>query len=270
MGVIGAAATSVLCQYVVLFVMLIAIKRFKSRPFDTYSFFAGVRFSNFISDLRHGTAGHIFKLTLPICLENTLFPLLTMVTARFEISFGTFAASISRVGTQVESLSWLVGAGFGAALTAFVGQNFGAGKQERIFLSFRYASLSLIIFGLFVTAVMWFGGDVIFNIFLPEYFDDAEMRSTFIAHIRILASCQIFANLEFAAANAFRGKGRTIPPSAVNIASNIIRVPMAYLLSLTSLGLLGIWAALSITTGLRGICIFVYYLWTERKSIYKA
>ena len=195
-----------------------------------------------------------------------MFPLLTMVTTRFEVNFGAFAVSISRVGIQVESLSWLVGAGFGAALTAFVGQNFGAGKTDRIEKGFRYTALFLTAFGLWVTAIMWFGGDIIFAIFLPEHINDPEMRRIFIAHMRIMAVCQVFANLEFAAANAFRGKSRTIPPSVINISSNIILVPMAYLLSLTSLGLLGIWAARSITSSLRGLIILIWYLLAERKE----
>ncbi|MCL1787468.1 MAG: MATE family efflux transporter, partial [Defluviitaleaceae bacterium] len=114
LGVAGAALASVISQLLVLAVMLLALKTFKSRPFETYRLFTKVRIAAVIKDIRHGTG--MFKLTLPVCLENTAFPLLTMVTTRFEVQFGAHVMSMSRVGTQVESLSWLVGAGFGAAL----------------------------------------------------------------------------------------------------------------------------------------------------------
>jgi len=266
LGVFGAAVSSVIAQYTVFVVRIAAIKRFKNRPFDTYQFMVPFSFSAIISDLRTGTSGHIFKLTLPICLEQTLFPLLTMVTTRFEVSFGAFAISMSRVGSQIESLSWLVGAGFGAALTAFVGQNFGAGKMDRISKGVRYAGYSLGVWGIFVTVVLWFGGDIIFTVFLPEYAPDPEMRSIFTTYLRILAACQILANLEFVATNAFRGKGKTVPPSVVSITSNVIRVPLAYFLSLTPLGLLGIWTAVSITGGLRGAGVCLWYIWDTRKD----
>jgi len=266
LGVIGAATSSILSQYVAFVVRIIAIKRFKSRPFDTYRFLSPIKPSAIITDLRTGTARQIFRLTLPICLENTLFPLLTMVTTRFEISFSTSAASLSRVGTQVESLSWLVGAGFGAALTAFVGQNFSAGKIDRVSKGVRYATLSLIFWGMMVTGILWFGGDIIFAIFLPEYAVDPKLRSLFIIYLRILAACQIFSNLEYVATNAFRGKGKTIPPSIISITSNIIRVPLAYFLSLTSLGVLGIWIAISFSAGLRGAGIFLWYLRDGRRA----
>ena len=199
-------------------------------------------------------------------MESTLFPLLTMVTTRFEASFGASAVSMSRVGSQIESLSWLVGAGFGAALTAFVGQNFSAGKMDRVSKGVQYATLSLIFWGIVVTAILWFGGGVIFAIFLPEYGVYPEMQNLFITYLRILAACQIFANLEYVATNALRGKGKTIPPSAISITSNVIRVPLAFFLSLTPLGLLGIWIAISFSAGLRGAGVFLWYLWDGRRA----
>jgi len=260
MGVFGAALSSVISQYTVLIVSLMAIKRFKTRPFAEYEFF-----SDGWHSLRSGTANKIFRLTIPVCLENTLWPLLTMVTTRFEVYFGEFALAMSRVGTQVESLSWLVGAGFGAALTAFVGQNFGAGKHDRISLGVKYATFFLTAWGGLVTAILWFGGEIILAMFLPDFADQNDMRELFITYLRILAACQIFANLEYVAANAFRGKGRTIPPSVSGITSNLIRVPLAFFLSRTPLGVMGVWIAVSFTAGFRGVMVCIWYLLVYRK-----
>ena len=252
LGVIGAAASSVISQYTVFAVRLYAIKFLKNRPFEVYSFLMPFKLDD--------TVKKILRLTLPISLENSLFPFLTMWTTRFEVGFGASAVSLSRVGTQIESLSWLVGAGFGAALTAFVGQNFAAKKFERVTRGVRYTSGVLLIWGLFVTLVLAFGGNFFFDIFLPEYAYNVELRRLFITFLRILAACQIFSNLEFVATNAFRGKGKTIPPSVVSISSNLIRVPLAFGLSLTPLGLLGIWIAVSFTSGLRGLAVMLWYI----------
>lgn len=266
LGVIGAAVTSVITQYTVFTVRLFAIKSFKSRPFEEYRFIIPFSMSAILNDLRAGTSAHIFKLTLPISLENTLFPLLTMVTTRMEVGFGAFALSMSRVGSQIESLSWLVGAGFGAALTAFVGQNFGAGKMDRVSQGVRYATYVLLCWGIIVTAILALGSGIILNIFLPEFAAEPEMRQLFTTYMRILAACQIFANLEYVASNAFRGKGNTVPPSIIGISSNVIRVPLAFFLSSTALGLLGVWIAVSFTAGLRGLCMFLWYLWDGRRT----
>lgn len=266
LGVFGAALSSVISQGIVLFVSILSIKYFKSRPFSEYRFSAKFSLTAIINDLKSGTSNAIFRLTIPVCLENTLFPLLTMVTTRFEVSFGAFALSMSRVATQIESLSWLVGAGFGAALTAFVGQNFGANKHDRIKHGVKYATFFLTGWGGFVMLVMWFGGELIFAMFLPEYVYDSAMRNLFVTYMRILAACQIFANLEYVASNAFRGKGRTIPPSVSSITSNLVRVPLAFLLSRTPLGVLGVWAAVSFTAGLRGVMVCIWYVVDGRRQ----
>jgi Na+-driven multidrug efflux pump len=66
--------------------------------------------------------------------------------------------------------------------------------------------------------------------------------------------------------NAFKGKGRTMPPSICSITSNVIRVPLAYLLSQTSLGLMGIWIAISFTGCLRGVWVTIWYFCSARKK----
>ena len=269
MGVVGAATTSVAAQYTVLIAMLVAVKRFKNRPFAAFRVIAPLRISAITAEFKSGKAREIFRLTWPICLENTLFPLLTMATTRFEVAFGSFAVSISRVGTQVESLSWLVGAGFGAALTAFVGQNFGAGKLKRIDQGVRYTTFFILGWGLMVASLLWFGSPIIIAAFLPGYASYPEMVSLVVSNLRILAACQVFTNLEFVATNAFRGKGRTLPPSISGITSNVIRVPLAFILSRTALGLLGVWAAISITAGLRGISVFVWYQIDRKRAVWK-
>jgi len=266
MGVTGAAFTSVVSKYVVLAAVLVAVKRSKNRPFDIYRLTARPRFSVIYEDFRTGKAREIIKLTLPIWLENTLFPLLSIATARFEVAFGAFAVSISRVGGQIESLSWLVGAGFGAALTAFVGQNFGAGKPERISRGVRYSAVFMTGWGLMVTAILWFGSPVVLAMFLPEFVQDPEMTALVVSNLRILAICQVFMNLEFVATNAFRGRGRTVPPSVTGITTNVIRVPLAFILSRSALGLPGVWIAISFTASLRGLSIFLWYMIDMKKE----
>ena len=45
---------------------------------------------------------------------------------------GAGAIAAQKVGSQIESLSWLIAGGFSSAIGAFVGQNFGAGQYDRV------------------------------------------------------------------------------------------------------------------------------------------
>ena len=262
LGVVGAAASSSIAKIAVMIVNLIAIKRFKSRPFSEYYFFDSRKI--------YDTVKEIFKIAWPVSLENTVWPLFTLAVVRLEVGFGSSALAMSRVGTQVESLSWLVGAGFGAALTAFVGQNFGAGRFDRISKGVKCSVGVLITWGAIVSIILWFGGGIIFQVFLPHYSSYIEMRNLFVTYLRILAIAQIFANMEYVGSNAFRGMGQTLPPSVVSISSNIIRIPLAFALSLTGLGILGVWAAVAFTSALRGIGSCTWYYFKNRKDIKRA
>jgi Na+-driven multidrug efflux pump len=187
-----------------------------------------------------------------------LFTLLAMVTTRQVASaFGGDALAVQRVGSQVESLSWLIGGGFGSAVTAFVGQNYGAGKWSRIHRGFRISLASMAVWGAAVTALLFFGGRLLYVVFVPE----ANIQIMGADYLRILACTQIFSCFEGVTGGAFRGVGKSVPPAVVSIVNNVIRVPLAYALaSVPSLGLNGIWWAITITASLRGVLSLAWYV----------
>jgi putative MATE family efflux protein len=251
LNVAGAGIATAIAQAVAAVILLIALKKNRGRPFEVYAF----RFRPDPEKLRQ-----IFKWTVPVALESVLFTVLSMLITRFVTDFGADALATQRVGSQIESLSWLLGGGFGSALTAFVGQNYGAGKQDRIRRSFRLSLLIMTAWGLFVTAALFFGGRALFSVFLRGG-NILDMGDTY---LKILAGCQILACYEAVAAGAFRGVGQTIPPSVSSIVFNALRVPLCWLLSLTPLGLNGIWLGITIGASLRGAATFVWYLARQR------
>jgi Na+-driven multidrug efflux pump len=169
--------------------------------------------------------------------------------------------AVSRVGSQIESLSWLIGGGFGSALIVFIGQNYGAGKKDRISRGVRISVLIMSIWGILVTLFLWFAGGVVFSFFLPE---DQLVRLG-VLYLRILAICHLPMDLEAVASGAFKGQGRTIPPSVVSIACNLIRPVLALALSRTSLGLYGVWVGVSAMAIIRGVWMCLWYgLWNRR------
>jgi Na+-driven multidrug efflux pump len=178
-------------------------------------------------------------------------------------SHGSGALAAARVGSQIESLTWLIVAGFASALTAFVGQNFGAGKWGRIHKGFKISSLLMLGWGLAVTLLLFFGGTVLLGIFIP---DDPEVVAIGVIYLKILATIQIAACLEGAAAGAFRGLGKTMYPSVSSIASNVLRVMFAYAFTyFTNLGLNGLWIAISLSAGIRGMWIYIWYVLYARR-----
>ncbi|GHV91248.1 MATE family efflux transporter [Spirochaetia bacterium] len=251
MEVRGAAIATVISQLIVCAGLLLAITRFKSRPFERYPIKIRIEKEKIIL---------ILKWTVPIALESLFFCFLSMITSRIEASFGAHAIAASKVGSQIESLSWLIGGGFGSALIAFIGQNYGAGKWERIRRGVRISAMAMAVWGIFVTLLLWFAGGFLFSLFLP----DPELARLGARYLRILAFCQLAMNLEAVTAGAFKGTGRTLIPSAVSITANLLRPVLAFVLSRTSLGLNGVWIGITITANIRSIWICFWYIFRKK------
>jgi putative MATE family efflux protein len=247
MGVVGAATATAIAQNVACVASFLALTRKSDRPFERYPFFERPR---------QRRVAQILKWSLPIGLENNLFTFFTMIISRFAADFGARTLAVYRVGTQIESLCWLTCVGFASAITAFVGQNYGAGKWERIRRCWRIAVFSTSLWGAAITFILITAGKYLFALFLPE----SELVEMGAAFLQISAVCQIIACWEASAAGSFRGLGDTLPPSIVTIVSSALRVPLAYVLAHHGLGPEGLWWGITLGASLRGTWLFVWYL----------
>ena len=247
MGVRGSALATIIAELISCSAVIIALFISKNRPFKHYSF---------IIRPDPIKIKQMLKWSVPIGLESILFCFLSMITTRLEISFGADAIAVSKIGTQIESLSWLIGGGFGSAMLAFVGQNYGAKKWERIRRGTKIGALAMAVWGSLITLLFITLGGQIFSLF----FRQSSLIALGRQYLFILAFSQLSMNMEAVASSAFKGTGRTIPPSLVSIVCNILRPPSALILSRTSLGLSGIWLAITITTVMRGLWICLWYV----------
>lgn len=252
-GVIGAAIATVIAQGVGFGLSVYWLRTKSDRPFARYEL------------LRRPDTGivkQILRWSVPVSAENMLFTFFSMIVARYIASYGSNAITVYRVGVQAESLCWLICLGFSSGLTAFVGQNFGAGRWTRIWSGFRISLVTLVAWGTAMTVVFLTLGGLIFSLFVPE---DPKIIAMGREYMWILAFCQVFFCLESIAAGCFRGMGRTAPASIASIICNGLRVPVVHFLTQTELGLNGVWVGMTATAIMRGIWVFVWFLCYARK-----
>jgi len=252
LGITGAAIAMAIAQSVVGALSLLALFMHKDRPFRSYSL-------PLIPD--PVKIKRIFIWSAPIAVESFLFTALTMIVSRFIASFGVNALAVSRIGSQVESLTWLIGGGFASAVTSFTGQNYGAKRWSRIHDCLGLSAAVMSIWGLLVTVFMFLYGRNVFQIFLQE----PEVLRLGAEYMRILAFCQLPMCLEGVGASVFRGIGETVKPSIVSIVSNVLRVPLSYFLSVTSLGLMGLFIGVTAGACLRGVWMMIWILARKRR-----
>ncbi len=246
LGVKGAGIATVLSQFLVttLFVLYF---RFKKTGFLDFSIFKKPDFL---------ILKKIFKLGFPVGLQSGLFTIFSMLIARIITRWGPLPIAIQKVGAQIEALSWMTASGFSSALSAFVGQNYGANKWDRIWKGY-FIALSLVsIFGLIATILFIGFGKQVFSLFIPE----AEAIKMGVVYLKILGLSQIFMCIEIVTAGAFNGLGKTTPPSLIGIIFTGARVPLALWLSSTFLDLTGVWWGMSISSFIKGVILFIYFI----------
>ena len=205
----------------------------------------------------------IIRIGLPLSLQDMLFSCCSMLIARFVAVYGDGAVAAQKVGTQVESLSWMAADGFMAAINAFISQNYGAGQLDRVKAGYRSIMKIVLVWGSLCTLLLVFLPGPIFRIFLN---DDAVLPIG-IDYLRIMGFSQLFMCAEITTAGAFGGLGNTLPPSSESILLTCMRIPLLLILTKTPLGLSGIWWSISISSILKGIVLVSWYLIYQRRLL---
>ena len=179
-----------------------------------------------------------------------------MFITKIVAGFGPIPVAVQSIGSQIESISWMTSEGFSSAISAFVGQNYGAKLHDRIKDGYYQGLQILGSIGLFATLLLILAAEPLFTIFVPN--DPIAIKEG-INYLRILGLSQFFMTIEIGTAGAFNGIGRTLPPTIIGVIFNSLRIPTAFLLSQTILGILGVWWSISITSIFKGIILFIWF-----------
>ena len=209
----------------------------------------------------------LYKLGFPVAIQNALFTLISMAMGVIVASFGPVAVAVQKVGSQIESISWMSAEGFASALSTFTGQNYGAYKFDRINKGSKIGLIGALIWGSITTLVLVFFGEIIFRAFINE--QDAIIKG--IDYLKILGYSQLFMCIEITITGVLKGLGRTYIPSVTSIVLNLARIPMAILLSKPQiLGINGIWWSISISSIFKGIILLLIFVGLYKgKKLYK-
>lgn len=253
LGVLGAALATVAAQIVVSLCFIVIM--IKSRA--TYlkvNLFAKPDFKSMKT---------LCSIGFPGALQSGLFTLISMTLGRLVAAYGPVPIAVQKVGSQIESISWMTAGGFSTALGAFVGQNYGAKQYERIQKGYQTTVALAIGLGVFATLLLVFAGKPIFSFFLPE----AEAIEQGEVYLKILGYSQLFMCIEITTQGLFNGLGRTYIPSIVGIVLTGARIPLAYLIAQPQfLGIDGVWWAITISSVAKGIVLVGIYLYLKKRN----
>lgn len=254
MEAIGAAVATVSSQLLVLIVMIIGIRRSSL----TTNILKEVRL--FVLLPKHYYKS-IFHIGFPAAIQSSLYCMISMVLTRMISSFGPGAIATHRVGGQIESVSWNTADGFAAAINAFVAQNFGAKKPERIRKGYNVSFKLLAAWGLLITAAFIFFPQPIARMF----FHEEEVLQIAVGYLIIVGFSELFLVIEIMTIGALSGLGRTRLCSVISIILTGARIPLALLLTHMGLGLDSIWWAMTLTSVAKGIVFYFVFRHISRR-----
>lgn len=247
LGVLGAALATIGSQAIVVACFIISIIKSNEKYLKV----------NLFSKIDMDAVISLCKLGLPSGVQSGLFTVFSILIARVIAGWGEVPIAAQKVGCQIEAITWMTAGGFSTALSSFVGQNYGAGKFDRIKKGYKATIMIAGVVGIFATLLLVIGGEWIFSLFINE--PDAILVGK--DYLKIMGYTQLFMCIEITTVGVFNGLGKTTIPAVSSIILTGARIPMALVLSRPELlGLNGVWWSISISMVLKGITI-VSILW---------
>jgi putative MATE family efflux protein len=200
----------------------------------------------------------LFKIGFPSIIQQSLISISGMFVQTFVNSFGASAANAFGAVLTIDMFAFMPAMSMSMAVATLTGQNLGAGRPERVKRVFKSGVMMTSSITVLISFIV-----VVFSKFILIMFglgDDAKVMEIGISYLRIAGSCYIFFAIMFISNGVINGAGHTIITMVFTLLSLwLIRVPLAWFLSKTNLGIAGIWIAIACSFFVTMIVSLAYY-----------
>lgn len=196
------------------------------------------------------------RIGFPVGFQQA-FVALSMLAMYWLVNrFGTNVTAAFSVAFRIDSFASMPAMNFAIALSAFVGQNLGAQKPERVkrgllatFYMTSVISIAISLVGIF------FAGPV-----MSLFTNDADVIAIGKDYLQIVTGFYVVFSTMFIVGGVMRGAGDTFIPMLITFfALWIVRIPVGYFLS-EKMGYHGIWWCIPIAWVVGLGFSYLYYL----------
>lgn len=245
MGAAGAAIATVSSQTISVIISLVMIKG-RTLPFTMSK--QDIRFKSNVTK-------QIIIFGLPIALQDFLVSLSFLVLLAIVNTLGVTASAGVGVAEKVCAFLMLVPSAFMQSMSSFVAQNKGAGKVDRAIKGVKIAIGFSSLIGLVMFVFAFFHGDMLGSIFSSDQSVIAACAQYLKAYgIDCLLTCFLFCLVGF-----FNGMGHTTFVMIQGLMSAfLIRIPVAYIMSMMTGKLFFIGLAIPASTIVQIIICLLY------------
>jgi putative MATE family efflux protein len=181
----------------------------------------------------------ILHVGIPSLTSSLMAPLTTAFITSQMAGFGGQAVAGFGTASRIEGVTAMALMALSAGITPFAGQNFGAGKLERVRDGMNWAFRFALVYGLSIAAIMLVGGDVIANIFGLE----GTARATALQHMHLVPFTYAALGCSMAVNGALNALGKPVAAMLVSLSRTLlVYAPLAFILA-PIFGTLGIFIA---------------------------
>ena len=153
----------------------------------------------------------IVVIGIPAGLQSVMYSVSNIIIQSSINTFGTDAAAAWTAYGKIDGFFWMIMSAFGVAITTFSGQNFGAGRYDRIHKSVWTCMGMSAGTAVFMSTILYFWGGVVYRMFTP---DDAVIQQGMVM-MRLLVPFYItYVAIEIIS-GAVRGAGDSILPMII-------------------------------------------------------
>ena len=211
----------------------------------------------------------ILKYGSPAALQLSLVSIAHLSITRLINSFGAAAMAGITAAGKIDQMAIMPVSNISLALSTFVAQNMGAGKEERARSGFRSSLIYMLALAVCISALLIIFGRRLVSLFLNE--NDADAGAILAVGLNYLNIMVIFYFLFaflFAFNGFFRGVGDAVIAMVFPVTSLTIRAVAAYMLvNFAGLGPEALAWSIPIGWGLCSLASFIYYrkrLWAGK------
>lgn len=255
LGVKSVALATVISQAVALILAIIYLNR--THDFINLSW-RKLQFDREILDKS-------LKIGFPVGFQQA-FVALSMLAMYWLVNrFGTDATAAYSVVFRIDTFASMPAMNFAMALSAFVGQNLGAQKPERV----RHGLLSTFYMTTAISIAISLIGIFFAGPLMRLFTNDLQVITIGKGYLQIVSGFYVVFSTMFIVGGVMRGAGDTFIPMLITFfALWVVRIPVGYFLS-EKWGYHGIWWAVPIAWVIGLGLSFLYYMtgrW-KRKAV---
>jgi putative MATE family efflux protein len=213
----------------------------------------------------------LFKIGLPSVVQQSLVSIGSLFILTFVNSFGSAATNAFGAVGRVDMFAFMPALSMSMAVSALTGQNLGAGRPGRVKEIFKWGIFMTSSITILISLTVVFLSRLILMMF--GLGGDAQVMGIGVSYLRIVGSSYLCFAIMYVSNGVINGAGHTIITMTFSLLSLwLVRVPFAWLLSRTGLGITGIWVASALSFVVTMAISLTYYFsgrW-KKSTIIKA